>query len=122
MQLLTPIVMTMPERISDHRLGAFIYGFLSGIGLIMIIWGLASITMLPSANLMMNIGFVLFGVTLLACGSCREAYLRGNLSVLPDTHVHAKSRQTIRPTTANLVSEQIIGTPQETDPQKAHEP
>jgi len=108
----------MSERISDHRLGAFIYGFISGTGLIMIIWGLATITMLPSANLMMNIGLVLFGVTLLACGSCREAYLRGNLSVLPKAHIRAKGS---RPAAANLISEQIIGIPEEIELQKSHQ-
>lgn len=108
----------MSGQISDHRLGAFMYGFISGTGLIMIIWGLATITMLPSANLMMNIGLVLFGVTLLAVGSCREAYLRGNLSVLPEAHIRAKGN---RPATTNLISEQIIGNPEEIESRKSHQ-
>jgi hypothetical protein len=113
--------MIMPERISDHRLGAFIYGFVSGIGLLMIIWGLASIAMLPSANLMMNIGLVLFGVTLLACGGCREAYLRGNLSAIPESRIHAERNRPSRPSTTGLISEQVIGTPEEVASQESHE-
>ncbi len=111
----------MPERISSHRMGAYIYGFLSGMGLVMVIWGLASIAMLPSAYLMMNIGIVLFGVALLACGSCREAYLRGNLSSLPEAHISAKHTRPVRPATADQISEQIIGTPEEIISQESHE-
>ncbi len=100
----------MSKQISYHRLGAFIYGFLCGVGLIMIIWGLASIAMLPSTNLMMNIGLVLFGVVLFAGGSCREAYLRGNLSMPPEDHVYPKRSSQ---ESANFISEQIIEDPDE---------
>ena len=111
----------MPERITDHRLGAFIYGFLVGIGLLMVIWGLASVALLPSGYLMMNIGLVLFGVTLLACGGCREAYLRGNLSAIPESRIHAERNRPSRPSTTGLVSEQVIGTPEEIASQESHE-
>ncbi len=113
--------MMMAERISDHRLGAFIYGFVSGVGLLMIIWGLVSIAMLPSANLMMNIGLVLFGVTLLACGGCREAYLRGNLSSVPERRIHVEHNRLPRLPTTDLISEQIIRAPEEIAPEKSHE-
>lgn len=103
----------MPEQISNHRMGAFVYGFLSGVGLIMIVWGLASVTALPSTNLFMNIGLVLFGVTLFACGSCREAYLRGNLSAVSDRRNDAKQNRPHRPSAESLISEQIIGNTEE---------
>jgi hypothetical protein len=99
----------MSKQISYHRLGAFIYGFLCGIGLVMIIWGLASIAMLPSANLM-SIILILFGVVLFASGSCREAYLRGNLSMPPVDHIHVK-RDKLE--TTNPISEQVVGYPEE---------
>ncbi len=110
----------MPEQISSHRMGAFVYGFLSGMGLIMIIWGLASISMLSSAYLMMNVGLVSFGVTLLACGSCREAYIKGNLSMLPEAQVSAKRNRPTRPAATHVISEQIIGTPEEIAAQESH--
>ena len=110
----------MPEQISNHRMGAYVYGFLSGVGLIMIIWGLASIASLPSTNLWMNVGLVLFGVALLACGSCREAYLRGNLSAIPATRINANGSRSPQPSIASLVSEQIIGSPEEIVSQKSH--
>jgi hypothetical protein len=111
----------MPEQISSHRLGAYIYGFLSGMGLVMVIWGLASISMLPSTYLMLNIGIILFGVSLFACGSSREAYLRGNLSSLPEANIPAKRNRSVRPATADIISEQIIGTPEELTLQESHE-
>ena len=117
----TRLVMTMPERISDHRLGAFIYGFLVGVGLLMVIWGLASVALLPSTYLIMNIGLVLFGVTLLACGGCREAYLRGNLSAIPESRNHAERNPSSRPSPTGLISEQIIGTSKEIESQEPHE-
>lgn len=101
----------------NHRLGAYIYGFLSGVGLILIIWGLASIAMLPSRYLMINIGLTLFGVVLFSCGSCREAYLRGNMSV--PTKIY-KNTQKTRQETANLISEQMIEDPEEVESQKIH--
>lgn len=67
--------------IKNHRLGAFVYGFLSGLGLVLIIWGLASLIALPSRSAIMYIGLTMFGVLLFATGSCREAYLRGSLSL-----------------------------------------
>jgi len=97
-------------------MGAYIYGFLSGVGLILIIWGLASITILPSRYLMMNISLTLFGVVLFACGSCREAYLRGNLSVPAKIY---KNTQKNRHETTHLISEQIKN-PEEDESQEIY--
>ena len=97
-------------------MGAYIYGFLTGIGLILIIWGLASITMLPSRYLMMNIGLTLFGVVLLACGSSREAYLRGNLSA--PTQIY-ENTQNNRHETTHIISEQLEN-PEEDESQRVY--
>ena len=112
--------MTMPEQISNHRLGAFIYGFVSGVGLIMIVWGLASITTLRSTNLIMNIGLILLGVALFAGGSCREAYLRGNLSVLSEGRAQANHNRSTRSVADKPLTEQIIGPAEEIELQKRH--
>jgi hypothetical protein len=71
----------MPSEISNHRKGAYIYGFLSGIGLIMLAWGIVWVIGSPTRNLAAFIALTLFGVSLFAFGSCREAYLRGSLSM-----------------------------------------
>jgi len=102
-------VVYLSTNVKNHRMGAYIYGFLSGVGLILIIWGLASIAMLPSGHLMMNIGLTLFGVAVFACGSCREAYLRGNLSAPSKVYKHTQHN---RYETANPISEQIIENPE----------
>jgi hypothetical protein len=78
-------VIPLHTDIKNHRLGAFVYGFLSGLGLVLIIWGLASLIALPSRSSTMYIGLTMFGVLLFATGSCREAYLRGSLSLQPGT-------------------------------------
>lgn len=105
----------MSTAIKHHRLGAFIYGFLCGTGLIMIIWGLASVTMLPSTNLLTNVGLTLLGVVLFAGGSCREAYIRGSLMASSEAHIR---KQRSRPKTVDPVSAQIIGSPEELEEQK----
>ncbi|UCB61265.1 MAG: hypothetical protein JSW72_04240 [Candidatus Bathyarchaeota archaeon] len=75
----------MHTDIKNHRLGAFVYGFLSGLGLVLVFWGLASLIVLPSRSSTVYIGLILFGVLLFAAGTCREAYLRGSLSIQPTT-------------------------------------
>ena len=117
MRLVTKPVVYMSKAIKDHRLWAFIYGFLSGSGLIMIIVGLASIIVLPSLNMMINIGLTLIGVLLFACGSCGEAYWRGSLAVPPRVYMQ---RQRNRPETADGISTQIIESPAELEEQKTH--
>jgi len=74
-------VIPLHTDIKNHRLGAFVYGFISGLGLVLIIWGLASLIALPSRSAITYIGLTMFGVLLFATGSCREAYLRGSLSL-----------------------------------------
>ncbi len=73
-------VIHMHTEIKNHRLSAFVYGFMSGLGLILINWGLASIIALPLRSSTIYVGLILLGVFLFAGGSCREAYLRGSLS------------------------------------------
>ena len=110
-------MINLPSEIENHRLGAFIYGFLSGVGIIMIIWGLASIAMLPSTHLITNIALAFFGVALFAGGSCREAYIRGNLSMSSEVYKHKQSKQF---DTTKLISEQIIKKPTEDELQEVH--
>jgi len=107
----------MSKAIKDHRLGAFIYGVLSGSGLVMIICGLASIIVLPSLNLVINIGLTTIGFLLFASGSCCEAYLRGSLAVPSKLY---KQRQRNQPKTADGISTQIIENPAELEEQKTH--
>jgi len=83
----------------------------------MIIWALASIAMLPSTNLMMNIGLTLFGVVLFAIGSCREAYLSGNLAEPPKAYIHTQRN---RPETTDLVSAQIAENSAEVEEQETY--
>ena len=99
----------LQTEVSNHRLGAFLYGFLSGLGLMLIVAGLNSIIIMHSTNLLLNLGLTFFGVALFSGGCCREAYLRGNLSRPPKVHDHMQRN---RPETANLISEQIVEKPE----------
>ena len=83
----------MSRDISHHRLGAYVYGFLSGIGLTLLTWGAASISWFPSRNAAEFIAITLFGVFLLAFGGCREAYLRGSLT-MANTSEAVKKKET----------------------------
>jgi hypothetical protein len=116
MRLITKPVVYMSKSIKDHRLGAFIYGFLSGSGLSMVIVGLASIVVFPYLNLTINVGLTAIGVLLFACGSCCEAYLRGSLAVPSRVYMQQQQKQ---PKTADRISTQIIGSPAELEEQKA---
>lgn len=106
---LTELVMNLQTDIANHRMGAFIYGFLGGLGLMLIISGLNSIVMMHSTNLMINLGITMFGVALFAAGCCREAYLKGNLSGSQINYAHTQPN---RSKPANLISEQIIEKPE----------
>jgi hypothetical protein len=117
MRLVTKPVVYMSKAIKYHRLGAFIYGFLCGSGLITFICGLAAIVMLPSLNLMINSGLTVIGALLFACGSCCEAYLRGSLAVPSKRYMQQARNQ---PKRANGISTQIIETPAELEEQKTH--
>ncbi|UCE95252.1 MAG: hypothetical protein JSV51_05830 [Candidatus Bathyarchaeota archaeon] len=94
----------MSTEIKNHRLGAFVYGFMSGLGLVLIIWGLATIVALPSSSSSMSIGIILLGVLLFAMGSCREAYIRGSLSLPLSQH---KGISTIRNRSSARNSDQL---------------
>ena len=101
--------MYLQTEVSNHRLGAFLYGFLSGLGLMLIIAGLNSIIIMHSTNSLSNLGLTFFGVALFSGGCCREAYLRGNLARASKVHDRIQRN---RPETANLISEQIIEKPE----------
>jgi hypothetical protein len=115
MRLFTKPVAYMCETIKDHRLRAFVNGFLLGSGVSMFIVGLASIVVLPSLNLMINIGLTSVGALLFACGSCCEAYLRGSLAVPSRTHIQQQLKQ---PETSSGPSAQMIARPVELEEQK----
>lgn len=83
----------------------------------MFIFGLASIVILPSLNLMMNIGLTTIGASLLACGSCCEAYWIGNLAGPSKVTMQ---RQRNQPETVSGISTQIAENPAELEEQKAH--
>jgi hypothetical protein len=66
--------------------------------------------MLPAGYLMTNVSLTLLGVMLFAAGSCREAYLRGNLSTAPKTFTPGQAN---RFESADLISEQLVENPAE---------
>lgn len=93
----------MSKDVSNHRLGAYVYGFLSGIGLTLLIWGFALISWFPSRNAAEFMAITLSGVFLLAFGGCREAYLRGNLKLANTAAAAKKKETTIQTGTQELV-------------------
>lgn len=93
----------MSRDISHHRLGAYVYGFLSGIGLTLLIWGVALISWFPSRNAAEFMAITLFGVFLLAFGGCREAYLRGSLTIANTSAAVKKKETTSQTGTQELV-------------------
>jgi len=97
-------VIPLHTDIKNHRLGAFVYGFLSGLGLVLIIWGLASLIALPSRSSITYVGLIMFGVLLFATGSCREAYLRGSLSQLTSS---GRNRTTLGKSASQMPSRQL---------------
>lgn len=101
--------MHLQTEIAKHRLGAFIYGFVGGLGLMLTAWGLNSIITMQSTDLLLSISLTLFGVALFSGGCCREAYLRGGLAGPSNIYAHTQRN---RPETANLISEQIIEKPE----------
>lgn len=103
----------LSKEIANHRLGAFIYGFLSGLGSVMVLWGAASIAVLPIRSLAASILLILLGVGFLASGVCREAYLRGYLLDSPTTR-ETVSLPYIQPRAEDrvpLTEEQLIEPP-----------
>ena len=71
----------LQTKIEKHRLSAFINGLLSGLGLILILWGLSSIVTLPSSSATVHVGTMLFGVFIFVGGGLREAYIWGRFSM-----------------------------------------
>ena len=59
----------------------------------MLIWGATLISWFPSRNAAEFMTITLFGVFLLAFGGCREAYLRGSLTIA-NTSAAVKKRET----------------------------
>ena len=88
--------------VSNHRLGAYVYGFLSGIGLTMLIWGVASISLFPR-NTTGLVAITLLGAFMLAFGGCREAYLRGRLSTARVPAVVKRKEAPVQTKTEELV-------------------
>jgi len=80
----------LSRDVSNHRLGAYIYGFLSGAGLTMLVWGVASFSWLPTRSTTAFATLIFSGVFLLAFGGSREAYLRGSLSTAQNASASAE--------------------------------
>ena len=89
-----------------HRLSAFVNGFLSGLGLILIIWGLASLVYSAARNASIYTGLILFGVSMFAGGGFREAYLWGRFSAQPGIKDKVPTKRT-QPTAPSKPPEQL---------------
>ena len=98
-------------------MGAFVYGFLSGLGLVMVMWGVASIAVLPLRSSTASILLILLGVGFFAFGVCREAYLRGYLLDSPRVRETVSSPRIQSPAEdrSPLIEEQLIEPPVEAD-------
>jgi hypothetical protein len=90
------VVIQLQSEIEENRLGAYVDGFLSGLGLVLIIWGLASIVTVTATASAGTIGLVLLGVVIFAGGGFREAYTWGRLSERPVTPPKAAPKQAQR--------------------------
>jgi hypothetical protein len=83
----------------------------------MILWGAASIAVLPLRSLAASILLIMLGVGFLAFGVCREAYLRGYLLDSPRVRETASSLR-IQPPAEDrspLIEEQLIEPPIEAE-------
>jgi hypothetical protein len=69
----------------------------------MLIWGVATISWFPSRNAAAFVAVTLFGVSLLAFGGCREAYLRGSLSIPGNSAAAKRSEPPVVTGTQELV-------------------
>lgn len=72
----------MEREIENHRLSAFVDGLFCGLGMILIIWGLASLSAITS-NPAVSITLFLVGGSAFAIGGFREAFMWGRFSVRP---------------------------------------
>jgi hypothetical protein len=93
----------MLSEIANHRKGAYIYGLLSGVGVTMLTWGVTWVVWSPTRNLTAFLTLTLLGVSLLAFGGCREAYLRGSLSVLSTSATDTNHEPAIVPSTQESI-------------------
>lgn len=82
---------------------------MSGLGFIIILWGLSSVVALPSSSAITYIAPILFGVLLFTFGSCREAYLRGGLSVQLTTLEKSPTTQTLHSKSSKPTGQSLAG-------------
>lgn len=118
----------LEREIENNRISAFVDGLFSGLGMILIIWGLASLSSLPS-NPAVSITLFLVGGSAFAIGGFREAFMWGRFSVRPFKQIRQmtpykpklKPRQTETSTqmlqreqnVARVTEEQIVKYPSE---------
>jgi len=84
----------------------------------MVMWGVASIAVLPLRSSTASILLILLGVGFLAFGVCREAYLRGYLLDSSRVRETASSPRIQSPAAEDrspLIEEQLIEPPVEAD-------
>ena len=83
----------------------------------MVMWGVASIAVLPLRSSTASILLILLGVGFLAFGVCREAYLRGYLLESPRVQETVSSPRIQSPAEdrSPLIEEQLIEPPVEAD-------
>ena len=108
----------LQTKIENHRLSAFIHGLLSGLGLILIIWGLSSIASPASSSTNIYVGLILFGVLMFVAGGFREAYIWGSFSAQPITQKKTPTKRT-QPAVSSKPTSQPhqAETPAQTTPQ-----
>jgi len=117
-------VIHLQTKIEKHRLSAFINGLLSGLGLILILWGLSSIVTLSSSGATVYIGTILFGIFIFVGGGLREAYIWGRFSMQPSiqkktpttrTHPVASSKPRVQPQQTRTTDQDHVTTEQITE-------
>lgn len=93
--------MNLPSRSERDRINGFINGSLSGLGITLVIWGLASLGSSPSIATG-SINLALLGVLALVGGVFREAYTWGRFSThrtihgkLPREHPHPSTSRNV---------------------------
>jgi len=111
----------------NDKLSTFVDGFLGGLGLVLIMWGFASIVMLPFRSANIYVGMILFGVISFAGGLLREAYQWGKISGEPKKSLKpsitprlAASHSVEEPQCIEATEEHIKNTPVETQNERTH--
>ena len=87
------------NRIESHRLSAFFNGILAGVGLVLIVWSLSSITSLALEEITIYIGLIFIGVIMFAVGGVREAYIWGKFSMKINSQYQAVNQRSTHPKT-----------------------